>query len=932
MGDSRLDKRADSPKESSADASLSLEANGRESNPLTHRRHKSYLERGVDLVSSLVVSDSKLREQVDHYACEFAKTACLFTKGSRGVLGTFLVYGLSQATPDTKFPLQAADFTLGGLKGETMKALFEAAGHGTKLVASKGVLMGMASRTTESVFQRDALASPTQLFGRLNAALFDRQAWLVDGLMFAAGEGVFACGNSLTRGAISRSPQLSGMFMGGSFGAVNGATGEVVRQRQAGEEFDLFKVIQKSSLQAGVDAAAAKLGMSISNPVVNARFGGSTERKDADSRFDEIKNRLADSLGNLRRLANSEETLPIEQVKPEYCPEKPVQSFVKDFIISEGKDVLKKFQANKVDGAMLTVRELSVNQSGLEEFGPLRKLFVQRFRIGDKQMLPEAQGADLYASCFPENLSATERQKHVFADGHGRVWLQTGSGERLRLTSGWHPVTEWRNEGYKPPYRLDGGNTTISAMAPLLVGKPEQMASPESKAAWDAFDRDLAEAKRLGLDSISTDVWWSVIEPKKGEFNWSYYEKIADRIINAGLKWTPILSFHRCDGNVGDDVTVPVPEWVWQDLAVKLTGGNPDGLKYVSEQGRSSKEYISVWATELALDHYINVMKNFQEHFSSAAPHIAEINISLGPAGELRYPSYNVHDDGTGYPSGGALQCYSELARESFRKYVLTKYGSSGGAAKAWGLLKLDNIAPPDDARGFFARNDHLGTQYGRDFVDWYSQSLLDHGNLMMSTALKVFAAPDAPFAGIDLGAKIPGVHWRIGEWLGDKVLLGDRLAEVTAGLIRTSRGDWSRAEDGFGYRDLLAMFRDLQPIRPGLGTAVVPSMTCIEMPDGQDGPIARAMPRTLAVMVGQEAERQHIWMKAENALAGNLRNPQAWERMRSLLDLPEQNGYYHGVTLLRLSDVVHSDIARAKLAELIHAIRSVPPKDRKVS
>jgi hypothetical protein len=33
-----------------------------------------------------------------------------------------------------------------------------------------------------------------------------------------------------------------------------------------------------------------------------------------------------------------------------------------------------------------------------------------------------------------------------------------------------------------------------------------------------------------------------------------------------------------------------------------------------------------------------------------------EINVPAGPSGELRYPSYNAHDQGSGYPTRGALQ------------------------------------------------------------------------------------------------------------------------------------------------------------------------------------------------------------------------------------------------------------------------------------
>jgi hypothetical protein len=312
-------------------------------------------------------------------------------------------------------------------------------------------------------------------------------------------------------------------------------------------------------------------------------------------------------------------------------------------------------------------------------------------------------------------------------------------------------------------------------------------------------------------------------------------------------------------------------------------------------------------------------MKEFQSHFASRAKDIGEVNISLGPAGELRYPSYNSHDQNTGYPTRGALQAYSPLAIESFRKYVEAKYGGQEGVGKAWNIENLDesHIQPPSDPSGFFARGDHFNTSYGRDFFDWYNQSLVDHGQRMLSTAVSVFGQRDSAFYGIDLGAKVPGVHWRIGDRQGDNVILGDRLAELTAGLIRTSRGDWDRDVDGRGYRPIFSMFRAMQPLTPGLGSRIVPGFTCLEMADGDGGPSVRALPHTLATWAGQEAERQGLWLKGENALNGNLYNGSSWDAMRSFLTLPNQHGYYHGLTFLRMTDVVNNDTARDRVSSI---------------
>jgi hypothetical protein len=145
--------------------------------------------------------------------------------------------------------------------------------------------------------------------------------------------------------------------------------------------------------------------------------------------------------------------------------------------------------------------------------------------------------------------------------------------------------------------------------------------------------------------------------------------------------------------------------------------------------------------------------------------------------------------------------------------------------------------------------------------------------------------------------------------------VLSDRQAELSAGLIATSRGDWDSDAAGRGYRPIFSMFKDVQPAN-GQGNRIVPVFTCLEMPDGDGGPAIKAMPHSLASWAGQEAERQGLWLKGENALNGNLYNDNSWTLMRSFLNFPGQHGYYHGLTFLRMGDVVNNNVARNRITE----------------
>jgi beta-amylase len=884
----------------------------------------SYLEKGVDAVVGLAVKDDKLRKEVDHYGVEFVKTAALFTRGKYGALGTVALYGLASASPETSIARQAEEFALGGVRGFGTRTVLNHVTESFKSAPVKGIITGIGSRALDITVSHDTFTQPSRTLDRLNKELLDPKMLAFDAITWTAGEGLFKGANTLLKGSLSKNPLAQSISMGSSFGMVTGGSAEIVRQQDAGEKFNITKVVEKTFLEGLVMGAAGGTGHKLSpKPMIagdNALGGEKNTSINVDVRPDPAKT-MTLTLAEISALSvTKQKSAMAPEVAPAAEGAKP-----REFVISAGKRDLTPLRSNATDNAWLKVREVLKGEDGSESLGPKQLMFVQKLGASEG-LQAKAAKADLIVTSHPENLKDSDKAKHAFPEGEGKVWLTTGKDNRILLSLGDNPVSQWRKQGFVDPVRLDHGHTTLSVMAPLLVGDPMRPTSEASKAEWKEFDRQLAEAKKLGVDSVSTDVWWGMVEPSKGKFDWSYYDKMSDHISKAGLKWVPILSFHQCGGNVGDNVSVPLPSWLWADVAAKIPGATPESVKYKSEQGNTSTEYLSLWADKHAIDRYGSVMREFQTHFADKAKDIGEVNVSLGPAGELRYPSYNSHDQNAGYPTRGALQAYSDLAQASFKDFVLKKYGGEEGVAKAWNLdgLKAENIKPPSEVTGFFERGDHFKLQYGRDFFDWYNQSLIDHGKHVMGTAVKVFGQPESAFYGIDLGAKIPGVHWRVGERQGDNINLGDRQAELTAGLIRTSRGDWDKDADGRGYRPLLSMFRELQPMRAGMGSRVVPAFTALEMKDGHDGPAGRTLPRTLATWVGQEATRQGLFIKGENALNGTLYNGESWDIMKSHLSLPKQHGDYHGLTFLRMSDVVNNDVARAKFSEMNNARNSL--------
>ncbi|MDA3812303.1 MAG: family 14 glycosylhydrolase [Spirochaetaceae bacterium] len=436
--------------------------------------------------------------------------------------------------------------------------------------------------------------------------------------------------------------------------------------------------------------------------------------------------------------------------------------------------------------------------------------------------------------------------------------------------------------------QLAGETNTFAVMAPLHVTN------------WGEFEYDLNTVKAYGVQAVSVDVWWGDVEAGgDNSFNWSYYDTIFEKIRNAGLDIVPIMSFHQCGGNVGDDYTSYLPSWIWS----KYSGVSPEDLKYRSETGAYSSEYISLWADQLVVEEYVDFMNAFEAHFGYMASAMAELNISGGPAGELRYPSYNSHDWG-GYGNRGTLQAYGNYAKNDFKNDMISKYGSLSGVNSAWGT-SLNNdydIAPPMDANWFFNNWDYINTQYGRDFIDWYNQSLKEHGITMINAAKSAF---DNQFANVEFGMKIPGVHWEISN------PTYPRLAEMTAGLLKIS-DNYQSAASGYGYGNIINGFT-------GHNRQVNLHFTCLEK--GNDEGDAYSKAEDLVFWVAQAALDQNVRIKGENALSDGVTNDYGWDHINNAFAYAS----YTGLTILRMHNV-SSGTGKTRYASFIQNYGIVNP------
>lgn len=495
---------------------------------------------------------------------------------------------------------------------------------------------------------------------------------------------------------------------------------------------------------------------------------------------------------------------------------------------------------------------------------------------------------------------------------------------------------------------------SANVMAPLHVMNYNDPDLMEDPLDWQSFEKELALAKTMGVDGVSVDVWWGDVEARGDNlFDWSYYQKVFRMIKDAGLRIIPIISLHQCGGNVGDTYTCLLPAWMWGRIKGNL---NIDDLKYQSELGNICDEYVSLWADDYVKPQYEEFMRAFARfcvanQFCNA---LDEINISCGPAGELRYPSYNSHDwifaaptsnelwqtqdakgnivlrgDRTNWPHRGAVQWYGKLPLQDFRRKMKTKYHSLGRLKTAWGadaqgLKDFEAIQFPDqgtdhgypDGRNFradqlFLSGAYYKTQYGRDLIAWYNQALVDHGSLMLGLAHRVFSGPN--FRQVPLGFKVPGIHWQMGT-LGRAQPVAPRAAEIATGILGPSPNfaqgfdlDSERNTKGHGYQNIISLGK-------ALNRKINLHFTCLEMGNNETGgmgetPNQYSLAKALVGWVAMEAYRQGVSIKGENALSAGLPwtnedFPGAWVDAWDHIDQALERYPYAGITILRLTDV----------------------------
>ncbi|XP_042503984.1 beta-amylase 3, chloroplastic-like [Macadamia integrifolia] len=385
---------------------------------------------------------------------------------------------------------------------------------------------------------------------------------------------------------------------------------------------------------------------------------------------------------------------------------------------------------------------------------------------------------------------------------------------------------------------LSGGHKAGCRKVPVFVMLPLDTVSFGGNLNRPrALNASLMALKSAGVEGVMVDAWWGLVE-KDGplNYNWAGYLELVQMVQRHGLKLQVVMSFHQCGGNVGDSCSIPLPPWVLEEVSK-----NPD-IVYTDRSGRRNPEYISLGCDSLPvlngrtpIQVYSDFMRSFRDMFKDyLGGVIVEVQVGMGPCGELRYPSYPESNGTWRFPGIGEFQCYDKYMRASLEASAEAIGKGDWGKGGPHDAGHYNQF--PEDT-GFFRREGTWNTEYGQFFLEWYSGKLLEHGDKLLASAEGIFQGTGAKLSG-----KVAGIHWHYGS--------RSHAAELTAGYYNTRHRD--------GYLPIAQMM-----VKRG----VVLNFTCMEMRDGEQPANANCSPEGLVRQVKMATKTMCTELAGENAL-----------------------------------------------------------------
>lgn len=321
----------------------------------------------------------------------------------------------------------------------------------------------------------------------------------------------------------------------------------------------------------------------------------------------------------------------------------------------------------------------------------------------------------------------------------------------------------------------------------VVCGVP--FGTPEERQA-------LRIVKDAGFTSVQIYVFWNRIEPqRRGEFDWSYYDRQVKLIQEAGLKWVPFLIFGPAYG---------FPKW-W------LESDRHVGYRCLEHNTENAVESLwnPVWRDEVT-----RLLTAFAGHYlpmnviESVQPGIT------GDYGEAIFPA--VGNWPGMYHTHRGYWCMDDYAQADFRRAMREKYGSVEAMNAKW----RSHYADFEELRPFLRHKAPSRTAYF-DMMMWYKASMTDYDAFWMRECRRLF--PDTPVYMCTGGSEEP--------WLGADFAEQARASARFGGGIRLTNETNTFSENYYSTAHTVSAckhygaYMGLEPVGPMLPKGVTARM-----------------------------------------------------------------------------------------------------------
>lgn len=288
-----------------------------------------------------------------------------------------------------------------------------------------------------------------------------------------------------------------------------------------------------------------------------------------------------------------------------------------------------------------------------------------------------------------------------------------------------------------------GAQTTPTSIPlQLCIGGLDKSRTSELDIAVREHTERLPAFAAAGATSHETYVRWNMIEPERGKFDFTFFDRLLEIREKNNIRWVPFLI-------AGSAYTLP--PWFYK---------GPDHSGYVCLEHGEQSDIQSLWNPRLR-PHVQRVIENFCKHYAGDR-RIESVLLGItGNYGESIYPASGL--DWTADAHGPYHTHYGWWAGDkdavaSFRKYAAKQYPDLKALNRDWGttFTAVTEMKPrlPQDWPTSAARQ-HQSL--------WYLDSMNEWADFWMRTAKKELPDTDVylvvgghapPHHGFDISAQ----------------------------------------------------------------------------------------------------------------------------------------------------------------------------------